>query len=246
MVIYVGDSFQKGTKYFRDRLGSKPGWLKKPEPYKEYLGAMKVQLPPPDATAAKTASLAECLRKRASVREFSGVPLNKATLSFLLWASGGIRKKTKERSGFESRTAPSAGALYPIETYVVANLVDEVESGIYHYSVSEHSLELLRQGNFGQEVSFAALEQGMCQDAAVVFIWTAIFERTRWKYGQRAYRYVYLDAGHIAQNLALAATGIGLGSCQIGALFDDEVNAIIGVDGKDESVIYMSAVGVPS
>jgi SagB-type dehydrogenase family enzyme len=246
MVIGVGDSFQKGTKYFRDRLSSKPDWSNKPEPYKEYPGALKIQLPSPDAMAAKASSLAECLRKRASVREFSGEPLDKLTLSFLFWASGGIRTKSKVRSGFEFRTAPSAGALYPIETYVVANRVHGVESGIYHYSVREHSLELLRQGNFGQDVSFAALEQRMCQDAAVVFIWTAIFERTRWKYGQRAYRYVYLDVGHIAQNLALAAAGIGLGSCQIGALFDDEVNAIIGVDGKDESVIYMSAVGVPS
>ena len=83
----------------------------------------------------------------------------------------------------------------------------------------------------------------MCVESAVVFIWTAIFQRMKWKYGQRAYRYVYLDAGHIAENLALTATSLGLGSCQIGALFDDEVNEIIDVDGVEESVIYMSVVG---
>ena len=76
-----------------------------------------------------------------------------------------------------------------------------------------------------------------------MFIWTAVFQRMKWKYGQRAYRYVYLDAGHIAENLALAATGLELGSCQIGALFDDEANELIGVDGVEESVIYMSVVG---
>jgi SagB-type dehydrogenase family enzyme len=86
----------------------------------------------------------------------------------------------------------------------------------------------------------------MCLEAAAVFIWTAIFDRSKWKYEQRAYRYVYLDAGHIAENLALAATGIGLGTCQIGALFDDEVNRIVGVDGTEESVIYMSVVGYPT
>jgi SagB-type dehydrogenase family enzyme len=85
----------------------------------------------------------------------------------------------------------------------------------------------------------------MCRDAPGAFVWTAIFERSKWKYKQRAYRYVYLDAGHIAQNLALAATSIGLGSCQIGAIFDDEVNAIIGVDGINESAIYLSVVGHP-
>jgi SagB-type dehydrogenase family enzyme len=85
----------------------------------------------------------------------------------------------------------------------------------------------------------------MCSDAAVVFVWTGVFNRSKWKYNQRAYRYIYLDAGHIDGNLALAATSLGLGSCQIGAFFDDEVNKIIEVDGVAESVIYMSVVGNP-
>ena len=83
----------------------------------------------------------------------------------------------------------------------------------------------------------------MCKYASVVIIWTAIFNRSKWKYGQRAYRYIYLDAGHIAENFALASTSLGLGSCQIAALFDDEVNELIGVNGKEESVIYMSVLG---
>jgi SagB-type dehydrogenase family enzyme len=84
-----------------------------------------------------------------------------------------------------------------------------------------------------------------CVEAPAIFVWTAIFERSKWKYKQRAYRYVYLDAGHIAQNLALAAVSIELGSCQIGAIFDEEVNALIGVDGVNESAIYLSLVGHP-
>ena len=93
------------------------------------------------------------------------------------------------------------------------------------------------------EISHAALEQDMCRYASVVFIWTAIFVRSKWKYGERAYRYIYLDAGHIAENFALASTSLGLGSCQIAALFDDEVNEIISVDGTEESIIYMGVVG---
>ena len=89
----------------------------------------------------------------------------------------------------------------------------------------------------------AALDQEICAEAPVVFVWSAIFNRSKWKYKQRAYRYVYLDAGHIAENLALSATSIGLGSCQIGAFFDDEVNRIIEVDGVEESAIYLSVVG---
>ena len=96
-----------------------------------------------------------------------------------------------------------------------------------------------------RERVLAALNQKMCIEAAAIFVWTAIFNRSKWKYEERAYRYIYLDAGHIAGNLTLAATAAGLGTCQIGAIFDDEVNAIIGVDGKEESAIYMSLVGHP-
>ena len=143
----------------------------------------------------------------------------------------------------EFRTAPSAGGLYPIETYVVINRVDGIEQGVYHYNIRRHALEELELGNFGRQIALAALDQRMCLEASFVIIWTAIFERSKWKYKQRGYRYMYLDAGHIAENLALACTGIGLGSCQIGALYDEEVNSIIDVDGVEESVLYMSSVG---
>jgi SagB-type dehydrogenase family enzyme len=85
----------------------------------------------------------------------------------------------------------------------------------------------------------------MLLGAAAIFVWTAIFARSKWKYRQRAYRYVYLDAGHIAQNLALSATSLGLGSCQVGAFYDDEVNKIVGVNGAEESAIYLSVIGYP-
>jgi SagB-type dehydrogenase family enzyme len=116
---------------------------------------------------------------------------------------------------------------------------------LYHYSIEAHTLEELKAGDFAEKMAHAALEQKMCVKAPVVMVWTAVFERSKWKYAQRAYRYVYLDAGHIAQSLALSATGIGLGSCQVGAFFDDEINRIIGVDGVEESVLYLSVVGHP-
>lgn len=242
MTTRAGDRFQEETKYRRGRMeGSGPESAAEPELYREYPDAPRVELPKPRELAE--APLHELLLRRRSVRDFAATELTLGQVGCLLWASGGVQRR---EHGYEFRTAPSAGALYPIETYVVANRVAGLASGVYHYSVRRHRLEELRRGDCGDALAAAALGQEMCADAAVTFIWTAVFQRSRAKYGQRAYRYVYLDAGHVAQNLALAAVALGLGSCQIGALYDDEVNELVGVDGREESVVYMSAVGVPA
>jgi SagB-type dehydrogenase family enzyme len=182
------------------------------------------------------------MKSRRSVRAFEPGPLGLDHLSQLLWASQGI---TGRLPGFDLRTAPSAGALYPIETYLAVHSVEGLGSGLYHYHVPDHSVELVAAGDFRAAVSRAALNQDFSTEANLVFLWTAVFQRSAWKYGERAYRYIYLDAGHLAQNLALAAVSLGLGSCQIAALFDDEVNSLLGADGVEESIVYMTAVGRP-
>ena len=123
--------------------------------------------------------------------------------------------------------------------------MEGLAKGLYHYNIEEHVLEELKLGDLGEKLAQAALGQEMLVNAPLVFVWTAIFERSKWKYRQRAYRYVYLDAGIIGENLALSATGIGLGFCNVGAFFDDEVNEILSVDGVAESVVYLSVVGRP-
>jgi SagB-type dehydrogenase family enzyme len=132
-----------------------------------------------------------------------------------------------------------------VETYLVVHAVEGIEPGVYHYAVENHALDQLRTGDFRMDVARAALDQEMAYWANVVFVWTAVTARSKWKYRQRAYRYIYLDAGHIAQNLALGAVALDLGSCQIAALYDDEANALLGVDGVEETTIYMTAVGKP-
>jgi SagB-type dehydrogenase family enzyme len=235
----IGDKFQKETKYSRFSLGGGSlDWRNQPNLYKTYPKSKKIILESPKYLLKVT--LDEVLKKRRSIRNFSKKPITKEQLSYLLWASTGIQR---EEHGFNYRTAPSAGALYPIETYLIVNRVKDIPEGIYHYSIKGHAIEELRSGDFGSEISHAALEQDMCKYSSVVIIWTAIFNRSKWKYGERGYRYIYLDAGHIAENLALASTSLGLGSCQIAALFDDEINELLGVDGGEESVIYMSVVG---
>lgn len=237
----IGDQFQHETKYEPGRMpGHRPIWEAKPDLYKEYPEAPKVELP--SFEPSRAISLDQTLKQRKSIRDFQPKSISKGQLSYLLWASTGIQRFDE---GYEFRTAPSAGALYPIETYVVANNVRMLEAGLYHYSIRAHQLEQLKQDDLRHEIAAAALGQGMCATAAAVFVWSAVFERCKWKYGQRAYRYIYLDAGHIAENLALAAVSLNLGSCEIGALYDGQANAIVGIDGVEESVICMAAVGVP-
>jgi SagB-type dehydrogenase family enzyme len=221
-------------------------WASKPATYKRYPSAVKIPLSVPQTEGG--ASIWDVMRRRRSVRRFTDRPMQEAELSQLLWAAQGI---TGINRSLGLRTAPSAGALYPVETYLVVHAVEgadelhTIEPGIYHYAVEEHALEQLRTSDFQMEIARAALDQEIAAWADVVFVWTAVFERSKWKYKQRAYRYVYLDAGHIAQNVALGAVALGLGSCQIAALYDDEVNALLGVDGVEESAIYMTAVGRP-
>jgi SagB-type dehydrogenase family enzyme len=237
----IGDAFQKSTKHSRERLlGGYLDWANKPDTYKKYPSARMIKLSL--KFPSQSLPIIEALKLRRSIRSFSPNPLSLDDLSFLLWASTGVQRKEQ---GYEFRTVPSAGALYPIETYLIVNNVEDLEEALYHYNIEAHALEELKVGDFAEEIAHAALEQKMCVKAPVVLIWTGVFERSKWKYAQRAYRYVYLDAGHIAQNLALSAISIGLGSCQVGAFFDDEINQILGVDGVNESVLYLSVVGHP-
>ena len=237
----VGDDFQTETKYVRGKsLGGNLNWADKPDIYKTYPSSNTVQLP--NQFQEVNRDFTKVLQRRKSVRVFSTQLLSQVDLAFLLWASTGIQRI---EHGYEFRTAPSAGALYPIETYIAANNVEDVKEGIYHYNIKNHLLEEVKTGDLGEDLAHAALDQTMCATASVVFIWTGVFRRSKWKYAQRAYRYVYLDAGHIAENLALAAASIACGSCQVGAFFDDEINSIIGIDGTDESAICLSVVGYP-
>jgi SagB-type dehydrogenase family enzyme len=238
----IGDRFQKETKYTRPKLGGPLRTRPRPDAAAGRPAAENwIRLDPP--SKEDSPPLWDVLARRRSVRTFKETPLPLSHLSRLLWAAQGI---TKRMYGHDLRTAPSAGALYPVETYLAVHNVEGLGPGIYHYDVQSHALELVSAGDFRADVAEAALGQTFTASANVVFIWTAVFGRSKVKYRERAYRYVYLDAGHIAQNLALAAVALDLGSCQIAALFDDEVNTLVGADGEQESVIYMTAVGWPS
>jgi SagB-type dehydrogenase family enzyme len=237
----IGDRFQKETSYSRHKMPRGfLDWENKPKTYKDYPESEKVALPMP---AGGQMTLDNVLKKRKSIRQFSEEPLSLEHLSYLLWSTTGLQRT---EMGYEFRVVPSAGALYPIESYVLSNNVSDIPKGIYHYSIKEHYLETVKLGDFSAKMAAAALGQNMVKKAQAAIIWTAVIERSKWKYKQRAYRYIYLDCGHMGQNLALSAVSMGLGSCQIGALFDRELNALLELDGESETVVYMSVVGHPA
>jgi SagB-type dehydrogenase family enzyme len=236
----IGDRYQRETKYMRGRMGGGfLDWSKQPEIYKR-CDHRQGEILLPDPQWEGGIPVWTVMRKRRSQREFTQEPMPLPHLCQLLSATQGI---THTAFGHPFRACPSAGALYPIETYLVVNCVEGLTPGLYHYYVPKHLLEVLAQRSFGRDLAEAALGQNMVRTASVVFIWTAVVQRSKWKYRERGYRYIYLDAGHIGQNLYLAATALDLGCCTIGALYDEDVNQLIGVDGTEETVVYMGAVG---
>jgi len=235
----VGELYHQWSKpgsLTRQALGTVLDWGGQPERYKTYADAERIVLPDPHDY--RGLSFEEAVETRRSVRDYSAEPLSSEELSRLLHAAQGI---TERRWGF--RAAPSAGALYPIELYAVVHNVVSLEPGVYHYAVQEHGLELLRQGDFRVAVMQAGLGQGFLGQANVCFVLSVIFQRTRWRYRERTYRYVLLEAGHVGQNIYLAATSLGLGACAVGAFLDDDLNDLLGLDGREEAVVYLLAVG---
>lgn len=191
----------------------------------------RISLPKPSTDS--DISLEYTIEKRRSVRRFKGDDLTLKQIGQLLWAAQGI---TDKRRGF--RTAPSAGALYPMELYVVK------KDGLYHYLPQSHQIERLRDKDLRRELSEAALGQKCVLDAPVDIIICAVFERVTSKYGRRGIRYTHIEAGHIAQNIHLQAVSLGLGSVPIGAFLDEEVINILNLPEK-EKPLYIIPVGYP-
>ena len=236
----IAYQYLKETKYDRESILRRDdlGPIPRPPVYKNYPEAARIPLPKPPFE--ETESLWSILNQRRSRRRYTPDPISMTTLATLLWAAQGITLSARD---YQFRTAPSAGALYPVETYLSIHNVSDLKQGIYHFNVLDFALEEIGQGNFGEHLTRAALDQAMVGRGAVLFIWTAIVLRAMWKYRNRCIRYVFMDAGHIGQNLQVAATAMGLGCCCIGAFYDEEINQILRIDGEEETVIYLAAVG---
>jgi SagB-type dehydrogenase family enzyme len=206
---------------------------------KSYLTAPKVHLPSPTRVGSDISML---LESRRSVREYGPEPVELGRLGQLLGWSYGVMNRDDEGVA-SGRPAPSAGALYPIEIYVCARNVSGLEDRAYHYDPGGHVLEALRMSASTSIVARASLYPEITTTASFMVIMTAVLQRTCAKYGERGYRFALLDCGHVAQNLQLVASAIGLGSVGLGGFIDDELNELLEVDGVNEAVVHTIAFG---
>jgi SagB-type dehydrogenase family enzyme len=181
-------------------------------------------------------SIEEALIKRRSTRDYKPDPLTIQEVSQLLWATQGITDK----KGF--RTAPSAGALYPLEVYVVVGDVKNLIDGVYKYNPTQHELLRVLNGNKRSELAKAALDQTWVKEAAIDIVIAAVYERTTVKYGDRGVRYVHMEVGHAAQNLCLQASALDLGIVTVGAFYDNQVKTVLSLPDK-EMPLYIIPVG---
>jgi SagB-type dehydrogenase family enzyme len=184
-------------------------------------------------------SVEEAIAKRRSIRDYSKAPLTFQELSQLLWAAQGV---TDLKTGF--RAAPSAGATYPLEVYVVIGSegVSGLEAGIYHYNPLTNELKLIVKGDFRNDLALAALEQRWVKTAPVNIVLAAVYERTTRIYGDRGVRYVHMEAGHVGENIYLQATALGLGTVVVGAFSDELVQKVLNLP-KEQKPLYIIPVG---
>ena len=208
------------------------------KPGKSYSWAPSISLPLNLEKGELT--LEETIAGRRSAKEFTGKSISKEQLSFILRFSAGI---TDEMSSLHAY--PSAGAMYPLELYIVAFAVTDIENGLFHYSVHEHSLRKLASGDFRDKFSEVLFAENLIETSSAAIIISAIFHRNQIKYGERGYRMILLESGHLGQNILLSATSQRIAAVPIGGFLDDELNGILGLDGIEEAVIYPLLLGIP-
>ncbi|MEG1411440.1 MAG: SagB/ThcOx family dehydrogenase [Terrisporobacter sp.] len=205
--------------------------------YKIYRNSNKTKLKAIESDCNCTFSKA--MSNRKSIREFTNQPILLDKLSFFLRFSAGINTNRHDNS----RYVPSAGAKYPIEIYMVELTGVCREKGIYHYNIKDDTIELIKKGDFRDLIYLYSHKQDCILTCTSVAIMSCVFERNQEKYGERGYRYILLDAGHICQNMYLTSTFLNLGFVAIGGFNDNEINNLIGLDGINESALYLGCLG---
>ena len=239
-----------GRRFMRETHHSRLGWSDQqrghPEPPLEMRlkdDAETIALPKPTRCKPTERDFVTLVQQRTSVRDYAAAPLSLDQLAYLLWATQGV--KEVQGACVTLRTVPSAGARHAFETVLLVNHVEGLAPGLHQYLAIEHRLaKLSTEPELDKGLALACFGQDMVRHSAVTFFWVAIPYRMTWRYGQRGYRYLHLDAGHVAQNLYLAAESLGAGACGIAAFDDDKLNDLLGLNGEDAYAIYVATVGL--
>jgi SagB-type dehydrogenase family enzyme len=236
----IGREFFEKTKY--KHLGSSPQQKGAAPPALQVdfsEGGERIALPSAENIGGQVQKVIE---QRRSLRRYSQKSLTLKELSYLLWCTQGVKQAEAGLHTF--RTVPSAGARHTFETFVLANRVEGLQPLLYQYMALEHKLGIVSHDDrIAEKIMFGCLGQKMITTSAATFIWVADIKRMTWRYGQRGYRYILLDAGHVCQNLYLAAESIGCGACGVGAFDDDVMNETLGLDGERHFMVYAACVG---
>jgi SagB-type dehydrogenase family enzyme len=238
---FLKDSIRMEIDFSRtdQSLGIKPPPIEKPhDPDKKHIDLIRVE----DWEKRIKLDLVLAIKNRESHRSFSDENLTLEELSFLLWATQGIKQVLKPATAF--RVVPSAGCRHALETYLLINKVEGLDPGVYRYLPLEQQLLFeFTVENLAKEVSAATLNQSFIGKAPIVFVWTAVPYRMEWRYDLAAHKVIALDAGHVCQNLYLAAEAIGAGTCAIAAYDQNLMDSLLRIDGEDEFTIYLAPVG---
>lgn len=238
----IGMQYIEGTKHRREPSDQMKGLPQPPLERAPDPAQTLIDLPDPARVEVGRLDLTQAINERVSLRKYREEPLTLDELSYLLWCTQGVRQVTTRPATL--RTVPSAGSRHPFETYLLVNRVQGLTPGLYHFHGIPHKLAVhdLRP-ELAPKITAAGGNQGFITASAVTFIWVADVYRTFWRYQERGYRYLFLDAGHVCQNAYLAAQAIDAGCCAIGAFDDDEMARLLGIDGQDQLVVYMAACG---
>ncbi len=205
-------------------------------------GAALIALPAPTSLEIPALDLRQAIERRRSLRRYKDQPLTLEELSYLLWLTQGVKEVSKRPVTL--RTVPSAGARHAFETILLVNNVAGLAAGLYRFAACQHALvRLPAPEDIREQVTHGCWDQKQVANSAVTFAWVAVAERMTWRYTERGYRYLHLDAGHVCQNLYLAAEAVGCGVCAIAAYDDTLLNSTLGLDGEKLFVIYLASVG---
>lgn len=210
---------------------------------KSYANADRIVLPPPDGPAI---SLADALMHRRSRRDYSGKPISLVQLSTLLAYACGTTGfvPAYHYNRLPLRTFPSHGGLQSSEIYLCVQSVQNVPVGICHYNALDHALEMINQGDYREQLRTVAFDERFFETASVVFLIAGYYERLKWKYGERSYRFICIDSGLVCQNIYLVAEALGLGACAVSGFAQDGVEELFGIDGKNEIAMLLVSVGM--
>jgi len=243
MENHIGKEFVELTKYVNlepslQSQGVPLPPLETPAPK----GAGIIDLPNGKLLGAISLDFVELVDQRETLRKYADAPLSLEELAYLLWGTQGVKSVTEKP--VSKRTVPSAGSRHAFETYLLVNRVEGLKPGLYRYLAVEHKLAKLdAPEEIADILTEACLKQPHVKNSAVTFFWAAVPLRMIWRYCQRGYRYMYLDAGHVCQNLYLLAESIHCGVCAIAAYDDDLVNQALQLDGEEQFAIYIATLG---